>query len=87
MLLLFGTGVRSSKKIKLERIQYEAARIVTGLTRSVSINNLIHEIGWMSLDDRRKMQKLCIMFKLNQDSLPEEFSNIFPNFVGNVKSL
>lgn len=77
-------GCSEFEKIKLERIQYEAARIVTGLTRSVSINNLIHEIGWMSLDDRRKMQKLCIMFKLNQGLLPDEFSNIFPDFVRNV---
>jgi hypothetical protein len=38
-------------------MQYEAARIVTGLTRSVSIDKLLNEIGWVSLSDRRKIQK------------------------------
>ena len=45
----------------LESIQYDAARIVTGLTRSVSIANLLREIGWVSLADRRKMQKLILV--------------------------
>ena len=38
----------------LQKIQNEAARIVTGLTRSVSINNLYRECGWVTLDERRK---------------------------------
>jgi hypothetical protein len=42
----------------LDKIQYEAARIVTGLTRSVSIERLLNEIGWVSLSDRRIIQKL-----------------------------
>ena len=33
----------------LEKLQYDAARAVTGLTRSVSIKNLLNEIGWVSL--------------------------------------
>ena len=46
-------GCTVYEKENLERIQYEAARIVTGLTRSVSIDNLMKEIGWVSLADRR----------------------------------
>ncbi len=48
----------------LDKIQYDAARIVTGLTRSVSINNLLKEIGWVSLSDRRKLQKLNFSLQL-----------------------
>ena len=45
------------EKELLEKLQYDAARAVTGLTRSVSIDNLNNEIGWVSLSDRRKLQK------------------------------
>lgn len=67
----------------LESIQYDAARIVTGLTRSVSIVNLIREIGWVSLADRRKMQKLILVFKHSRGELPCYLSDIFPEIVGN----
>jgi hypothetical protein len=44
---------RKEKKSKsyfetLEKPQNEAARVVTGLTRSVSIQNVLNEIGWLS---------------------------------------
>ena len=39
------------EKRKMEQVQYEAARLVTDSTRSVSIENLIKEIGWPPLSD------------------------------------
>ncbi len=51
----------------LEKLQYEAARVVTGLTRSVSIFNLLKEIGWVSLKDRRKFRNLLLYTKKNTD--------------------
>ena len=41
------------EKANLEKIQIEAARIVTGLTRYVSLNRLYREIGWLPLSNRR----------------------------------
>ena len=38
----------------LQKRQNEAARIVTGLTRSVSLDNLYRECGWVSLAERRR---------------------------------
>ena len=38
----------------LQKIQNEAAQIVTGLTRSVSIDNLYWECGWVTLEERHK---------------------------------
>ena len=53
----------------LEKLQNEAARIVTGLTRSVSLVNLYRECGWVPLHTRRKEQKLAFMYKaVNDDS-------------------
>jgi hypothetical protein len=39
---------------KLENVQIEAARIVTGGTRLVSINSLYKETGWETLQARRE---------------------------------
>ena len=81
MQLWYGTAVQHMKKIRLERIQYEAARIVTGLTRSVSIDKLIKEIGWLSISDRRLFQKAVLMYKIINGLAPEYISNIMPPFV------
>ena len=43
----------------IERIQIEAARIVTGATRLVSLDMLSKETGWESLPDRRYKHKMC----------------------------
>ena len=69
------------EKKKLEQIQYEAARLVTGLKRSVSIEKLIKEIGWLSLSDRRLFQKAVTVFKINNGLAPEYLTNLVPPLV------
>ena len=44
------------KMEELDQIQNEAARIVTGCTKLVSLAHLSKEFGWESLRDRRKKQ-------------------------------
>ena len=39
---------------ELEKIQNEAARVITGATKLVSINSLYLETGWEPLASRRK---------------------------------
>ena len=46
----------------LQKLQNEAARIVTGLKRSVSFNNLNRECGWVSLAERRRQKKTTTYF-------------------------
>ena len=75
-------GCAQYEKDRLERIQHEAARIVTGLTRSVSIHKLYTEIGWLSLSERRCYQKLIIAYKTNNGLVPDYISSIFPHSVG-----
>ncbi len=65
----------------LEKLQYEAARVVTGLTRSVSIAKLLREIGCVSLNDRRNIQKLLIVYKEKTGMLPEYLHILFPPLV------
>ena len=42
----------------LEKIQLEAARIVTGATKLVSLEMLYKETGWETLEIRRSKHKL-----------------------------
>ena len=54
----------------LDRIQNEAVRIATGVTRSISLFNSYKEIGWLQLSDRRMYQKLIFTFKIIHDLTP-----------------
>ena len=58
------------EKDSLEKIQIEAGRIVTGLTRSASLYNLYHELGWLTLSERRKYQKLVLAYKITHNMVP-----------------
>ena len=58
MQRLFGRdGCTQYEKKQSEQIQYEAARLVTGLTRPEATEKLVNEIGWLSLSDRRNLKK------------------------------
>ena len=67
---------------ELELIQNEAARIVTGATRLVSINSLLTETGWESLHERRRKHKLIFFFKMKNGLCPEYLSSLIPANVG-----
>ncbi len=77
-------GCAEYEKDLLDKIQNEAARIVTSLTRSVSLENLSQEIGWQSLSVRRQVQKLSIMYRANTNQLPSYMLNLFPPIINNV---
>ncbi|MCG8097314.1 MAG: hypothetical protein JAZ17_27465 [Candidatus Thiodiazotropha endolucinida] len=70
----------------LQKIQNEAARIVTGLTRSVSLDNLYRECGWVSLLERRRQQKLVLMYKSINGLVPAYISDIIPPLVGEANA-
>ena len=45
---------------RLEQLQLEAARIVTGLTAYASLSSLYAETGWGKLNPRGKIRKLSL---------------------------
>jgi hypothetical protein len=59
----------------IESVQYESARIVTGLRKGTSRVNLYCELGWDSLQNRRNKQKLILMFNALQGELPNYITN------------
>ena len=65
-------------KQDIEKIKIEAARIVTGETKLVSINSLYEETGWDTLETRRKNHKLTLFFKLINDLAPQYLSDLVP---------
>ena len=79
-------GCTEQDKTALERLQNEAARIVTGLTRSTSIVNLYKECGWDSLADRRYFQKMCFMYKCSNNLVADYISDIIPPRVADVSN-
>ena len=53
----------------IEKIQIEAARIVTGATKLISLNKLYVETGWELLKDRRRKHRLILFYKMNSGHL------------------
>ena len=62
----------------LEKIQIEAARIVTGTTKLVSLHKFYQETGWETLEERRKKHKLCLFYKMSNNLSPNYLSSLVP---------
>jgi len=84
MCIFFWDSRTQYENDQIEKIQYEAAKIVTGLTKSVSINNLLKEVGWVPLSDRRKIQKYVFIYKEKHGLLPEYLHELFPGTVQEI---
>ena len=60
---------------KIENVQLEAARIVTGGTKLTSIKKLYEETGWKKLSGRREHHKLFLFYKIVNIKTPEYLYN------------
>ena len=65
-------------KKKLEKLNIEAARIVTGGTKLTSLRLLYRETGWPTLEKRREEHKLIQYFKMVKGLTPEYLMDIVP---------
>ena len=71
---------------KLEKIQLEAARIVTCLTKFASKDSLYFETGWETLANRRKNRKLTIFYKIHNKLCPPNLFNCLPPVTSDVNN-
>ena len=71
---------------ELEKIQIEAARIVTGSTKLVSIDVLYTETGWETLESRRNNHKLTLFYKMKSGMSPHYLTTLIPPIVGNTST-
>ncbi len=64
---------------KLEKVQLKAARIVTGTKFRTSSNELYLELGWLTLKNRRKFNKLSKLFTITKNQYPPYLKTILDN--------
>jgi hypothetical protein len=63
----------------LEKVQTEAARLVTGATARCSTENLYKEVGWEKLALRRRMHRSIMMFKIMTGLAPQMLTEKIPS--------
>ena len=81
MRTLFGITVAIKKKRTRNKIQIEAARIASGATKLISIQNLYNEIGWEILEKRRINHRPILFYKMYNNLTPEYLSSLVPSSV------
>ena len=55
----------------LESVQRKAARFVKeNYQRKASVTQMLQELNWASLEDRRTVARLTMLYKINSDELP-----------------
>ncbi len=74
--IVWDTGIQLLVN-KIESVQLEAMRIVTGGTKLTSLDKLYEETGWVKLSDRRKKHKLVMLYKMIHGGAPEYLSNYY----------
>ena len=72
------------EKQELEKIVIEAARISTGAKKLVSLQKLYDEIGWETLETRRRKNKLVLFYKMFYNLSPLYLSSLVPPLVQNA---
>ena len=71
---------------RLEKLQLEAARIVTGLTSYASTQSLYLETGWEKLKIRREVKKLTLFYKIMKEDAPEYLLDLIPPTVAETNN-
>jgi hypothetical protein len=66
---------------RLERMQIEGARIVTGLSTYASFDSIYKETGWATLSTRRKVKKLLLVYKIVNKEAPDYLYELVPPLV------
>ena len=72
------------EKNELDKIQNEAARITTGTTKLVSLDNLYKEVGWQTLHRRRQDHKITLFYKMFNQLTPVYLSFLIPQQVNAI---
>ena len=65
----------------LDKVQKEAAKIVTGATALCTTEELNHEAGWQPLAERRCLHRANMMYKVNHGLAPTYLQDLLPNQV------
>lgn len=69
---------------KLEKLQLEAGRIVTGLPIFATKESIYFETGWELLSDRRRYRRLNMFYLIHNGNAPDYLCDLLPPLVGNM---
>ena len=70
-----------TKLTNTSKIQNEPSRIVTGLTRSVSLENMYKECEWASLSQIRHQHTLSFMYYVNTDMVQDLIPHLVRGYI------
>ena len=70
--------VLTSLMEEIERVQYRGALAVTGAWKGTNRSRIYEELGWESLSDRRKVQRLIQMYKIVNTYTPSYLRDKLP---------
>ena len=62
---------------KLQILQNRAARVITGADYRMPTSDLLSNLGWSSLKEKRNKQKALTMFKIMNGMTPAFLEDIF----------
>ena len=79
-------GCSQGDSDRLEQVQLQAARIITGLPVFASLNSLYYETGWESLAERREKKKLTLMYRIVHNDAPTYLTDLLPNIIQDTSS-
>ena len=71
---------------RLENIQLEAARIITGLPIFTKKDFIYKELGWKTLKQRREERKLTLLYKIINCKVPLYLKSLLPPLVSDISS-
>ena len=76
---------------KVERIQYQAALVITGVWQGSSLSKIYDELGWETLSDRRKGRRVLLINKIINNNTPSYLNEKLPPycremFSGNIRN-
>ena len=64
---------------KLNKVQYEAAKIVSGDMHGTSYDLLLKDLGWEPLRSRRERHKLCLFYDFINGNCPLHMLALLPD--------
>jgi hypothetical protein len=62
---------------KLQKMQNRAARILTGSSYDVLSKELLRQLNWETLEERRGNKKELLMYKVKNGIAPDSIGNLF----------
>ena len=76
-VLYDGCGLMN--EAKLNKVQYKAAKIVSGAMHGTSYDLLLKDLGWEPLKSRRERHKLCLFYDFINGNCPLHMLALLPD--------